>query len=219
MKPFNIFALLTLNSDRVDVYTFVMLRWFRVNMNFKPFVNSSGVVWISSHHGHVRECAFRNPANFCMLNLGSWNFLLVESGILGLWIRNTAVGIWNPFLSCFITIGIRNPSSTGKDLEPSNCKPKSMAWKQNPRVSWISLHGENLALVSSVSQASVPSLCTDPPPPSPKAKCHGSNRVKIMFIMTIRREMISAVDLRLCFDDFICFRQSAHFRDLFIYLF
>ena len=165
MKPFNIFALLTLNSDRVDVYTFVMLRWFRVNMNFKPFVNSSGVVWISSHHGHVRECAFRNPANFCMLNLGSWNFLLVESGILGLWIRNTAVGIWNPFLPCFITIGIRNPSSTGKDLEPSNCKPKSMAWKQNPRVSWISLHGENLALVSSVSQASVPSLCTDPPPP------------------------------------------------------
>ena len=31
--------------------------------------------------------------------------------------------------------------------------------------------------------------------------------------------MISAVDLCLCFDDFICFRQSAHFCDLFIYLF
>ena len=26
MKPFNIFALLTLNFDRLDVYTFVMLR-------------------------------------------------------------------------------------------------------------------------------------------------------------------------------------------------
>ena len=216
MKPFNIFALLTLNFDRLDVYTFVMLRWFRVNMNFKPVVNSSGVVWISSPHGHVKECGFRNPVNFCMSNPGSWKFLLVESGILGLWIRNTAVGIRNPFLSCFIRTGIRNPSSAGKDLEPSNCKPESMGWKQNPRVSWISLHGENLALVSSVSQASVPRLCTDPPF-SPKVKCLGSKRVKIMFIMTVRREMISAVDLCLCFDDFICFRQSAHFFSLLLF--
>ena len=174
MKPFNIFALLTLNFDGLDVYTFVMLRWFRVNMNFKPVVNSSGVVWISSPHGHVKECGFRNPVNFCMSNPGSWNFfflwnpgswkfLLVESGILGLWIRNTAVRIRNPFK----TIGIRNSSSTGKDLEPSNCKPESMTWKQNPRVSWISLPGKNLALVSSVSHASVPSLCTEPPPSLP----------------------------------------------------
>jgi len=168
MKPFNIFALLTLNFDRLDVYTFVMLRWFRVNMNFKPVVNSSGVVWISSPHGHVKECGFRNPVNFCMSNPGSWKLLLVESGILGLWIRNTAVRIRNPF----ITIGIRNPSSTGKDLEPSNCKPESMTWKQNPRVSWISLHGENLALVSSVSHSSVPSLCTEPPPPPPPPPSH-----------------------------------------------
>ena len=29
--------------------------------------------------------------------------------------------------------------------------------------------------------------------------------------------MISVVDLCLCFDDLICFRQSAHFRDLFLY--
>ena len=115
----------------------------------------------------------------------------MESGILEIFacgIRNP--GPLNPEYSCsnpesvsllFYNNWNPNPSSTGKYLEPSNCNPESMAWKQNPRVSWISLHGENLALVSSVSQASVPRLCTAPP--SPKAKCNGIT-VKIMFIMT-----------------------------------
>lgn len=143
MKPFSIFALLTLNFDGLDVYTFVMLRWFRVNMNFKPVVNSSGVVWISSPHGHVKECGFRNPVNFCMSN-PQYSCTSPES------LYNN----WNPNSKIWI-------------LEPSNCKPESMTWKQNPRVSWISLHGKNLALVSSVSHASVPSLCTEPPPPLP----------------------------------------------------
>ena len=144
----------------------------------------------------------------------------MESGILEIFacgIRNP--GPLNPQYSCTSPESLYNnwnPNSKIWILEPSNCKPESMTWKQNPRVSWISSHGENLALVSSVSQASVPRLCTDPPF-SPKVKCLGSKRVKIMFIMTIRREMISAVDLCLCFDDFICFRQSAHFRDLFLY--
>ena len=34
--------------------------------------------------------------NFCIWNPESWKFLLVESGILGLGIRNTGVGIRNP---------------------------------------------------------------------------------------------------------------------------
>ena len=172
MKPFNIFALLTLNFDGLDVYTFVMLRWFRVNMNFKPVVNSSGVVWISSPHGHVKECGFRNPVNFCMSNPGSWNFFFcVESGILEIFacgIRNP--GPLNPQYSCTSPESLYNnwnPNSKIWILEPSNCKPESMTWKQNPRVSWISLPGKNLALVSSVSHASVPSLCTEPPPPLP----------------------------------------------------
>ena len=45
---------------------------------------------------HVRESGFRNPGNFYIQNPESWKFLLVESGILGLGIRNTAVRIRNP---------------------------------------------------------------------------------------------------------------------------
>ena len=106
-------------------------------------------------------------------------FFFVESGILEIFacgIRNP--GPLNPQYSCTSPESLYNnwnPNSKIWILEPSNCKPESMTWKQNPRVSWISSHGENLALVSSVSQASVPTLCTEPPPPSPKAKCHGSN--------------------------------------------
>ena len=45
---------------------------------------------------HVKESGFRNPGNFCFWNPESWKFLLVESGILCLGIRNTGVGIGNP---------------------------------------------------------------------------------------------------------------------------
>ena len=45
---------------------------------------------------HVKESGFRNPGNFCIWNPESWKFLLVESGILGLGIRNTGLGIRNP---------------------------------------------------------------------------------------------------------------------------
>ena len=38
---------------------------------------------------HVKESGFRNPGNFCIWNPESWKFLPVESGILGLGIRNT----------------------------------------------------------------------------------------------------------------------------------
>ena len=39
--------------------------------------------------------------------------LLVESGVLGFGIRNTAQGIWNP-----ANFGIRNPISIDKDWNP-----------------------------------------------------------------------------------------------------
>ena len=44
---------------------------------------------------HVRESGFQNPGN---LARGIWNteVLLLESGIHGYGITNTAQGIWNP---------------------------------------------------------------------------------------------------------------------------
>ena len=44
-------------------------------------------------YGTLGESGFRNPGNFCIWNPESWKFLLVESGILGLGMRNTGVGI------------------------------------------------------------------------------------------------------------------------------
>lgn len=47
---------------------------------------------------------------FCLRNPLSARFLLVESGIVGFGIWNTAEGIWNPQ-----TIDIRNPSFMDKE--------------------------------------------------------------------------------------------------------
>ena len=63
----------------------------------------------------VRESEFRKPENFCLLIPESWKFLLVESRILDFGTQNIAVGI-------------RNPSSTEKDVESSNWNPESTAW-------------------------------------------------------------------------------------------
>ena len=57
---------------------------------------------------HVRESGFQNP--------GAWKFLLVESGIQ---LKESEIPL---------TIGIRNPSSTEKDLEPSTWNLESEAW-------------------------------------------------------------------------------------------
>ena len=56
----------------------------------------------------------RNLGNFCMWNPESWKCLPVESGILGLGIRNPTNN-WNP-------------SSTEKDLDSCTWNPESMAW-------------------------------------------------------------------------------------------
>ena len=45
---------------------------------------------------HLREYVFRNPNNFCLWNLQPGKILLMESGLLGFGIRNTAQGIRNP---------------------------------------------------------------------------------------------------------------------------
>ena len=55
----------------------------------------------------------------------SGKFLLVESGILGFGIRNSAQGIRNP--------------SNDSNPESSTWNPESTAW--NPELSWISAHG------------------------------------------------------------------------------
>ena len=95
---------------------------------------------------HIRESGFRNPGNFCMWNPEYWEFFHVESGIL----ENFACGFRNlgNFRLCNpeswalesgiqlqesgipLTIGIRNPRSTEKDVESSTWNPEPT--KLNP---------------------------------------------------------------------------------------
>ena len=56
--------------------------------------------WDKRHNSpHVRESGFWNPGNFCLWNRESKKILLVESGILGSGIRNTAQRIGNPTIN------------------------------------------------------------------------------------------------------------------------
>ena len=75
----------------------------------------------------------RNPysRNFCLLNLESVKFLLVESGILGFGIRNTAQGIRNP-----PKMGFQNPSSWN---------PKSTTWNPESKTVLVPLHSALLS--------------------------------------------------------------------------
>ena len=47
----------------------------------------------------TQSCLPMNPGKFCSWNSELGNFLLVESGILGSWIRNTAQRIRNPTIN------------------------------------------------------------------------------------------------------------------------
>ena len=77
--------------------------WLRISVS-TLFMNESP---------HVKESGFRNPGNFCNWNPESW---ALESGIQ---VYESRIPI---------TIRIRNPSSTEKDLESSNWNPESTAW-------------------------------------------------------------------------------------------
>ena len=59
-------------------------------------LHSHSVVSLFHASPSVRESRFRNPGNLRLWNLESGNILLMESGIPGFGIRNTAQGIWNP---------------------------------------------------------------------------------------------------------------------------
>ena len=68
----------------------------------RPIHNSVDIVLVLNERDPAFTMQFSLPVR------ESGKFLLVESGISGFGIRNTAQGIWNP------TIWIRNPSSTDK---------------------------------------------------------------------------------------------------------
>ena len=82
-----------------------------------------------------RQIRYRNPWNFCLWNLEAQKILLLECGILGFGIRNTAQRIrnpsndWNPesnfYWQRLEDTGIRNP----------------LRGIQNPKLSWIPLYG------------------------------------------------------------------------------
>ena len=75
-------------------------------------------IWVRKRHTrkknsvsfHEREFGFRNQRNFCFWNLEFW---ALESGMQ---LKESGIPV---------TIGIRNPSSKDKNLEPSDWNPES----------------------------------------------------------------------------------------------
>ena len=109
----------------------------------------------------IREifaCGIRNPGKFCLWNPKSGKFYLVESGILGFGIRITAQGIWNPTNDW-------NPESKSNwhRLESSTWNPEFYGRGiQNPRLSWIHLHGGWRVRFSSCGRDTKLSSCAVP---------------------------------------------------------
>ena len=87
---------------------------------------------------HVRKSGFQTPGNFSRGIQNPGKILPVESGILGFGIRYKAQGIRNPGP---LETGIQNPNSTDKDWNPVPGIPNPRHTMQNPRLSWIPLHG------------------------------------------------------------------------------
>ena len=81
---------------------------------------------------HVRWCGFLNPGNFSLWNLESW---VLESGIQ---LKESGI---------LLKIGIQKPSSTDKDCNPVPGIRNPRDGIQNPRLSWIPLHGAILYFV------------------------------------------------------------------------
>ena len=82
---------------------------------------------------HVRWCGFLNPGNFSLWNLESW---VLESGIQ---LKESGI---------LLKIGIQKPSSTDKDCNPVPGFRNPRGGIQNPRLSWIPLHGAILYFVN-----------------------------------------------------------------------
>ena len=99
-------------------------------------LHSHSVVSLFHASPSVRESRFRNPGNLRLWNLESGNILLMESGIPGFGIRNTAQGIWNPtndwnseskFYWQIPESGTWNPESTVRNPE-SKTVLDSLPW-------------------------------------------------------------------------------------------
>ena len=89
---------------------------------------------------HVWGSGFQNQRNFVCGIRNQGKSLIVESGILGFGIRNTAQGIRNITNDC-------NPESKvylfhwhDKNWNPVPGIQNPRRWVQNPRLSWIALH-------------------------------------------------------------------------------
>ena len=117
-------------------------------------LHSHSVVSLFYVSPSVRESRFWNPGNLHLWNLESGNILLMESGIPGFGIWNTAQGIWIP-----LTIGIQNPSSTDKYQNPVPGIRNPQCGIQNPRLSWIPF----LGAICACQRKTLPA---PPPPPS-----------------------------------------------------
>ena len=86
---------------------------------------------------YIRESGLRNLGTFCLFDLESGTIFLVQTRILGFWSRIQLKESGIP-----LRIGIRNPSSTGKESGLRIWNPRCGI--QNPRlfwISWIPLHG------------------------------------------------------------------------------
>ena len=101
-------------------------------------LHSHSVVSLFYVSPSVRESRFWNPVNLHSWNLESGNILLMESGIPGFGIRNTAQGF-------------RNPESTVCGI-------------QNPRLSWIPFLGAICACQRKTLPAPPPPPSVSPSP-------------------------------------------------------
>ena len=80
-------------------------------------------IWLFRIMKNMRNNAWKRMLGGLPANSESWKFLLVESGILSL-----ESGIQEQESGIPLTIRIRNPSSTEKDLESSKWNPESTVW-------------------------------------------------------------------------------------------
>ena len=107
---------------------------------------TSGLLSLLDWHGNQHAISSsHHPQNFCLWDPESAKILLVESGIQGTGIWNTAQGNRN-------STNNRNPEIKFhcERLESSTWNPESAAWNprsKRPRLSWIPFHGATYILL------------------------------------------------------------------------
>ena len=118
-----------------------ILKTVRYATGYKCRALSNGVIW------QIAQCKgiwIPESSKFLLVEFGIRKKLAVKSGILGFGIRNRAQGIRNPTNEW-------NPESTFHWQRVLNQMPRIRnPWReiQNPRMSWIPLHGARHNLLS-----------------------------------------------------------------------